>query len=200
MYSMGAWSLRVVEVWFFYALFPVCLVEAAVFTTTSTYLELERWVFCHKRASNSSGNSYSCALILPFYRSHVTDVFHWTIEIWTSKGIFVYPLKQQPQKDRHLQNTVVWSDNVRILWNFYADADGSNPAWFGSNLLHFETSLPWSTKPVTGYCSSQILVSIHRTKMINFMQAYYLSQRFDHVQLIVSYRVNFFTDRVYKLS
>lgn len=96
MYSMGVWSLRVVEVWFFYALFPVCLVEAAVFTTLSTHLELERWVFCHKRASNFSRNSYSCALILPFYRSHVTDVFHWTIEIWTSKGIEEADAKRSP--------------------------------------------------------------------------------------------------------
>ena len=108
MYSVEVWSLGVVEVWFFYALFPACLVgETSVFATTSCRMERERWIFCHKRASNSC----SCVLILPFCRSHVADVWHWTIKIWRSKGIFVCPLKQQAQRGSTFvnRNIQVWS-------------------------------------------------------------------------------------------
>lgn len=187
MYSMGVWSPQADEVWFFCAFFPVCLVnETAVLAVCNDLLSdvyaSADFFFCHKRA----WNSYSCVLI---YCS--TD--HMWLMFGTGQSKFEDQREYLPIYWSSRLKTIepVWSNNVRILWNFYADADGSNSAWLGSHLLHFETSLPWSAKPVTGYCSSQILVSIYQTK-IRFMYTHGIF----HSDLITYYT----PDRVWLLD
>lgn len=165
MYSVGVWSLQVDEVWFFCAFFPVRLVNEAAVLAVGNDLLSDVDVsadFCHKRVKLRQIPT----AVFWFYPS----IDHMWLMFGIGQSKFEdqreYLLNHWSSRRKKIQsNRPVWSNNVRILWNFYADADGSNSAWLGSNLFHFETSLPWSTKPVTSNCSGQILVSIYRTKM-----------------------------------